>query len=444
MTTTLLMAAALPVLLVLSGFFSGSETALFSLTRHQRAALARSPHFAAQTITSLLAHTRQLLITLLLGNMTINVLYFVISSVLLIRLGKSGELPGPVVAVLSIVPLIAIILLGEVLPKLVAARATLAWSRFIAVPMMLTHRVIAPVRLFCSVAIVGPLARLIAPTAAPPALSHDELDSLLEQSKRKGVLDPSEQQVLEQVLELSRLKVRDLMTPRVDMVGFDLAHDPAELIDLIRRSRVRHIPAYEGDPDHVAGILYARQVLLHRPSNEQELRKLVRNVKFIPEQQRGDRLLIHFRKTGQTFAMVVNEYGGTAGIITLEDVVEHLVGDIPGAADAGEPEVEKLAPGRFRVSADLAIHDWADLFGRNAAVDAVRTTSAISTLGGLVMSRLGRVPEVGDEVTVGSNLKLRVDAMEGRRIDFLVVEVSNAAGSPRGQPPAPMRGGGAA
>ena len=92
----------------------------------------------------------------------------------------------------------------------------------------------------------------------------------------------------------------------------------------------------------------------------------MRNVKFIPEQQRADRLLIHFRKTGQTFAVVVNEYGGTAGIITLEDVVEHLVGDIPGAADAGEPEVEKLAPGRFRVSADLAIHDWADLFGRNA------------------------------------------------------------------------------
>lgn len=429
MTTTLLMAAALPVLLVLSGFFSGSETALFSLTRHQRAALARSPHLTAQTITSLLAHTRQLLITLLLGNMTINVLYFVISSVLLIRLGKQGTLSGPAVAVLSLAPLVAIILLGEVLPKLVAARATLAWSRFIAVPMMIVHRTMAPVRIFCSVAVVGPLARLIAPTAAPPALSHDELDSLLEQSQRKGVLDPSEQQVLEQVLELGRLKVRDLMTPRVDMLGFDLADDPAALIELIRESRVRHIPAYEGGPDHVAGILYARQVLLHRPANEQELRKLVRSVKFIPEQQRADRLLIHFRKTGQTFAIVVNEYGGTAGIITLEDVVEHLVGDIPGAADDAEPEVEKLAPGRFRVTADLAIHDWSDLFGRNAAVDAVRTTSAISTLGGLVMSRLGRVPDVGDEVTIGSNLKLRVDAMDGSRIDRIVVELSGGGGS---------------
>ncbi|MFW5681625.1 MAG: transporter associated domain-containing protein, partial [Phycisphaeraceae bacterium] len=92
-------------------------------------------------------------------------------------------------------------------------------------------------------------------------------------------------------------------------------------------------------------------------------------------------------------------------------------------------EVEKLAPGRFSVTADLAIHDWADLFGRNTAVDAVRTTSAISTLGGLVMSRLGRVPEVGDEVTIGSNLKLRVDAMDGSRIDRIVVELSGGGGA---------------
>ena len=423
MTTTILLTAALPVLLIFSGFFSGSETALFSLTRHQRARLARSPHFTGQALTSLLADTRQLLITLLLGNMTINVLYFVISSVLLIRLGDADVLAGPVVFVLSLAPLVAIILLGEVLPKLVAARATLTWSRVIALPMTIVHRGLAPVRLFCSALIIGPLARLVAPTARPPALSHDELDALLDHSRRRGVLDPGEQRVLEQVLELGRLKVRDLMVPRVDMIGFDLANHPAELVDLLREHRVRHVPAYDGGPDQVAGVLFTRQVLLKRPANAEALRKLVRPAKFVPEQQRADRLLVDFRKTGATFAIVVNEYGGTAGLITLEDVVEHLVGDIPGEADAGEADVERLDDGRYRVSADLAIHDWADLFGRNADVDAVRTTSAISTLGGLVMSRLGRLPEVGDGVTVGSNLRLTIEAMEGRRITSLIAEL---------------------
>ena len=441
MTATLLMAAALPVLLVCSAFFSGSETALFSLTRHQRAMLARSSHLPGQLLTSLLSRTRELLITLLLGNMTINVLYFVISSVLLIRLGDTGALPGWAVLLLSVAPLVAIIMLGEVLPKLVAARATLAWARFVAVPLTLIHRGLSPLRLFCSTLVIGPLARLIAPTAAPPALSHDELESLLEHSKRKGVLDPSEQQVLEEVLELGRLKVRDLMVPRVDMIGFDLGDDPAKLIELLREHRVRHVPAYDGGPDQIAGVLYARQVLLQRPATEAQLRKLVRQVKFIPEQQRADRLLIHFRKTGATFAIVVNEYGGTAGLVTLEDVVEHLVGDIPGPADAGEAEVERLGPGRFRVSADLPIHDWADLFGRNADVDAVRAASAISTLGGLVMSRLGRVPEAGDEVRLGSNLRLRIEAMDGRRIDRVIVEVLDRRGERRGEPPAAAEGG---
>ena len=123
--------------------------------------------------------------------MTINVLYFVISSVLLIRLGEKRRAARARGRGAPIAPLIAIILLGEVLPKLVAARATLAWSRFIAVPMMIVHRVITPLRLICSVAIVGPLARLIAPTAAPPTLSHDELDSCSSRASARACSTPA-------------------------------------------------------------------------------------------------------------------------------------------------------------------------------------------------------------------------------------------------------------
>jgi len=429
MTTTLIMAGLLLPLLGLSAFFSGSETALFSLTRHQRAQLARSNQLSCQTLTSLLSHTRELLITLLLGNMTINVLYFVISSVVLIRLGEVHQVPGYLLAALTLAPLIAIILTGEVLPKLIAARRTMTWSRTVAIPLMLVHRTLFPLRWFCSIFVIGPLARLISPSAKPPALSHEELDSLLHHGKKRGVLDAGEQRVLEQVMLLGRLKVRHLQIPRVDMVGYDLEDPPEELMRLIRQHRLRHIPVWEGNRDHILGIVFSRQVLLKQPKSHEDIRGLLRSVRFVPEQQRADRLLVDLRKSGMTLAIVVNEYGGTSGLVTLEDVIEHLVGDIPGPNDEQQPEVVEIQPGQYRVSADLPIHEWADAFGRHAAIDRVREILAISTLGGFVMSRLGRVPVVGDEVSVAANVTMTVESMSGNRIVSLLVTLDQANAS---------------
>ncbi|MFW6060186.1 MAG: hemolysin family protein [Phycisphaeraceae bacterium] len=413
----------LPVLLVASGFFSGSETALFSLSQHQRVRLARDEHLTGRTITTLLAETRSLLITLLLGNMTINVLFFVISSVLLLQLQRTDWAGAVIVTLASVLPLLAIILLGEVLPKLIAARLTVGWARFCALPLYVVHRVIAPVRIFAHVAVITPLARLIAPRRTVPALSEDELESLLTLSQRQGLIDPDEEQLLQQVLELSQLKVRDLMVPRVDMRAFDLESDPAELVELARTHGMSQIPVYEGDLDHIAGVVHARQLLLREPTTRDDVRKLVRQVKFVPEQQRGDQLLVEMRKTGATFAIIVDEYGGTAGLVTLEDVVEHMVGDIAGPFEAaGEPEIEHFGANRWRASAWLSVHEWADFFGHDSTIEGVATLDAVSTVGGLVMARLGRVPQPGDRVNVG-NVQITVERMNGRRIESVLIEL---------------------
>jgi len=419
----------LPLLLVASGFFSGSETALFSLTRHQRVQLARSKSFVGTTITTLLSETRALLITLLLGNMTINVLFFVISSVLLIQFNKTAW-AGPVtVSIATVLPLLTIILLGEVLPKLVAARLTMGWSRVFALPLYIVHRGIAPVRMVAQAAIITPLARLFFPRREAPSLSEDELESLLTLSQRQGVIDPDEERLLQQVLELSQLKVRDLMVPRVDVKAFDLGDDPAELLEMARQQRMSHVPVYEGDLDHIVGLIHTRQLLLQSPHTRQDVRKLVRQVKFVPEQQRVDQLLVELRKTGTTFAIVVDEYGGTAGLITLEDVVEHMVGDIPGAFDgAQEPQVEHLDARRWRADANLSVHDWADVFGHHATIEGMATLEAVSTVGGLVMARLGRVPKEGDVVSVG-NVLITVERVAGRRVDAVLIELRRQDGT---------------
>ena len=167
----------------------------------------------------------------------------------------------------------------------------------------------------------------------------------------------------------------------------------------------------------------------------------MRDAQFVPELQRADRALVELRQRGETFAIAVDEYGGTAGLITLEDLVEHLVGNIPGAYEAsGEVHVEPLEPGRWRVDADLSVHDWADVFGRHRRVEAARALASANTVGGLVMAELGRIPAAGDAIALG-NVGVTVEQMDGHRIQTLVIELRGAPEPPQSSPQEP--GGGA-
>ena len=404
------------LLLCASAFFSGCETALFSLTAHQRLRLSREQSIVGQAIRDLLAHTRSLLITLLMGNMTVNVLYFVISTLLLIRLSRYDAIPNGVVAALSIAPLILVVLFGEVMPKLVASRVTVRWTRLCALPLLIVHRLLTPIRLVTNLLVITPLARLIAPGERPAELSPQELEALLELSRDEGVIDLAEEELLQQVLSLSQMKVRDLMTPRVDLVGFDISGDPRKLLEVVRTTRRSRIVVYRESFDTIEGIAYARQVLLQEPMTQEQVKRLVRQIRFVPELQRADQLLVQFRKTGTTVAIAVDEYGGTAGLISLEDVVEHMVGDISSPGETPSDELVKpIGENRWEVGAALSIRDWADAFGHPRILMQSRQ---ISTVGGLVMATLGRMPRVGDRVRLG-NLELSVHAMAGNRLQTL-------------------------
>ncbi len=422
------MLLVLPLLVIGSGFFSGSETALFSLSNHDRVQIGRAGGPVAAALLALLHETRSLLITLLLGNMTINVLFFVLSSVLLIRLGQRWPQPSAtqatILTALSLAPLLAIILLGEVLPKLVAARLTARWARFCAVPLFLVHRLIAPVRLAASVLVVTPLARLIAPRTRPPELSAEELESLMDLSQHHGVIDADEERLLQQVLELSQIKVPDLMTPRVDMEAFDLDEGPAALVEAARTSRRQRLPVYRQSLDAIEGVVHCRQVLLNPPGSVLELAALIRPIVFVPMQQRADQLLDALRKLNASIAVVVDEYGGTAGVITTQDINAHMAGGLATSHTEHEPEVVPLGGGRWRADADLSIHEWPDWFGKGRELPGSAEHVSVSTLGGLVMAHLGRVPHTGDTI-IASNVRLTVEAMDGRRIRRIVIELAD-------------------
>ena len=409
------MLIALPVLLSCSAFFSGGETALFSLSRHQRLQMSRAKSIAASAITRLLDEKRALLVTVLLGNMFVNVLYFVMGTVLLIGLHDREVLGATAGNIFNIAALLLLILIGEVLPKLVASQYALRWSVFAAVPLLLIHRVLSPLRITFLAVIVEPMSRLLAPKHQPAELSAEELETLLELSQHHGVIDDREEKLLQQVMSLGQMKVADLMTPRVDIKAFNLADDPKQLIEIAARTRVSRLPVFHNDLDQVAGIVYTRQVLQTKPRNLSEVEPLIREVKFVPELQRADRVLVDLRKSSTSLAIAVDEYGGTAGLVTLEDAVEQMVGQI---ADHHEvvPEVQSIGPDRWRVSAGLGIHEWIVVFGPIAPI------ASVSTVGGLVMARIGRVPKVGDLTTVG-NVSIEVEKMDGLRIESLLLQL---------------------
>ena len=419
---TLILLIALPLLLAASALFSGSETALFSLSAHQRSLLAQSDRAGALAAAKLLVETRALLVTLLVGNMVINVLYFTLSTVLMERWLESGNISATGAAGIALATLLGVIIMGEVLPKQVAAQQAFAWSVLVGVPLLAIHRAIAPVRILAERMVIAPLARLIAPTTPPPDLSADELEIMLSMSRQRGIIDQGEQQLLRHVLELGQIKVRDIMVPRVDIRGYNLDDPLSAILQLARETRLRHLPVYDGNLDQIRGVILTRQLLANPPSTKRKLKTLIKPVYYVPEIAPADHLLATLRERAVTFAIVVDEYGGTAGLVTLEDVVEHFIGDIPGAYERdGQPLVEQLGPSVFRVGADLAVHDWVEWFGRNPAMS--KAASGAATLGGVVLGLLGKAPNPGDRVTLG-NMVLMVERVEGRRITAVLVTLA--------------------
>lgn len=394
------------VLLVASGFFSGTETALFSLSRGQIYRFRLGHHRLEHLVAGLMRRPHRVLNTLLLSNMAVNVAYAATSAVL-VRAATQARLGPWGVGGVSLAPLLILILFGEVAPKMLAGSFSRRWATTAVLPLHVVERVILPLVVVLERAVVGPLLRILAPHAPPSEVRADELAALLDLSAKRGVLDHDANALLQEIVGLTDLRVGDVMVHRTDMITYDVDAPPAGLVELFERTRLRKVPVYEGDADRIIGIIRARRLLLEPGAT---LRSLVEEVVFVPETGNLERTLVQFRSTRTQMAIVVDEYGGTAGLITLEDILEEIVGDIPDPYRIEEgPAVEQVGPTEYIVDGDLSIHAWDEALNREVS------RRRVSTIGGLVASLLGRIPRVGDEVEY-RNLTFAVESTRGRRV----------------------------
>lgn len=396
----------------LSAVCSSAETVLFGATAEDRMALRKSSPAVSRRVESLLKDERQLLITILLANMTVNSLYFA-SSATVVSIGGLGTVGATVFAVTS---LLALIVFGEILPKLVGNARRRTLGMLVVPPVAVLHAAIGPVRGALDRMIVAPLSRLTAPRKAPPRLGTAELAALLEQSNAAGVIDADEQQILRGVFSLRELRVRDVMTHRTDMVSLPAAAAREEIARTAARSRLTRLPVCgPRGIDDIVGVLQVKRYLLDPRGEATPVSECIRPARFVPEIATLEQLLEDFRESGTDHAVVVDEYGGTAGVVAIEDCVEEIVGDIVA------PDEEPMAPprqvglGTWQVPGEMSLRQWNAAFGGGVP-------SAASTLGGLVLERLGRPAVPGDRVRI-ANLELEVREIRGARIRSIVARV---------------------
>jgi putative hemolysin len=304
----------------------------------------------------------------------------------------------------------ALVLFGEILPKSVAYANSRSLSVAAALPAFLCLQIFVPFQFVFKYLLLEPVLRLfLGPTRHPKAITVGEFKSLIETTRKQGLITADENKLLTEVIELGFLKVRHVMRPRVDMIACSVTDSSEVAREKMGKNHLTKLPVYVRSIDNIVGLVHLRQLLLKPTAS---LDRIVQQVHFVPEQKTVESLLEFFRKTRTDTAIVVDEYGGIAGSVRLEDIAEELFGQIEPAS--GIEAIEQISPFEYRLAGDLAVRDWAEVFG----VDLAQTR--VATIGGLVTALLGKIPKSGD-IAYLKNLKFTVEKVQKHRIETLML-----------------------
>lgn len=400
---------ALVLLLACSGAVSASETALFALDRQALYRFRREGPLRRR-VYQLMTRPRRVLMTVLMTNTAVNVAIFAVSFFAVRQFHNATVI---VAVAASIAAPVAVIVFGEMTPKALALSNARRFAPAAAGLIALLQVVLGPLQWLLARVLVDPITRLLAPSSpATDTVTVEELTLLVEHSAREGAISSTENEMLQGIVALGDVSVREVMTPRVDLDSARIDSDRATVLASIREAGRRRLLVHGRDLDDIRGVLYARDLHLHPNA---QIRSLVRRIHYVPEQVSLMQLLRHFRAENVHHAVVVDEFGGTAGVVTIEDVVKWVVGEFPDADVAHPtPTTEQIDENTYRLSGNLSTRVWAGRFGVG------EIERHIDTVGGLILSRLGRLPRAGDTVHI-RNLSLTVEAMQRRRIEWVVV-----------------------
>ncbi len=412
--TTAVAAAALVLLVLLSAFLATTETVLLRLNIARAMRMEEEAPKASGALIWLLEHRGKAMNAVLLNTVGVRITAAVLATVLALDL-----LPGGVAGVVAVLGLSVVsMVLGEVAPRTLTARDLEVVAQRIARPAALLIRLTEPVAtLLVSFgrAIVG-----TKPDVSGPYPSDEEMRRLLDVADEDAddPIEDDEREMIRSIFSLGDTLVREIMVPRPDMVTVEQDAPLRDLVNTVIKNGRSRIPVQRGSRDEIAGVVYAKDVLRHlamQPGVE-NWSSLIRDAAFVPEAKRIDELLRELQEQAVHLALVVDEYGAVVGLVTIEDILEEIVGEIVDEHDREEPLVTELADGSLRVDARYPVADLSEM------IDVALPQDGWDSVGGLVFGVLGRVPEPGESVEL-EGLRFTAERVQGRRISRVLVEI---------------------
>ncbi|MBI2166909.1 MAG: HlyC/CorC family transporter [Candidatus Omnitrophica bacterium] len=392
----------LAALFLLAAFFAGSETALFSLTRIERRRLVERYPRLGGLVNDLLAHPRRVLVTLLIGNNLTHIL----AAVLVTLVGLRWVGPGRVSLVVAIFT-VALIFFGEVLPKVVAVRKNESLAILAAPLLEFLSGLLFPLRRLVQFLSDGVLSFLLRDKKeSSDLISAQELKLLVKIGEEEGILDRQERRMIQKLFELGERPVRSIMTHRTDLVALRLGDPWEKQEEVMKRFHYSHFPVYQDSLDQITGVVTTQEVIL---SGQRDLTKFLKPAFYVPALKRIDELLRDFQKTGAHFAVCVDEFGGTAGVVTLEDILEEIFGEFYDEYAKPEQAIREGEGGEYLVDGKISLGEFNEFFHGN-----LRSKEA-ATLSGFVLEKMGRVPKKGDLLEI-PHFRLRIHDMARQRI----------------------------
>lgn len=398
---------ALAVLILMSGYFSATETAFLSCNKTRLRTMAEKGNKRAALVNRLNENYDRLLSTILIGNNIVNLTAASIGTVLFVRLyGDIGA------TVSTAVMTVLVLIFGEITPKNVAKDCPEKFAMFSAPIIRVLIWIFTPLNFLFGLwkKLVSKVLRL----ESDSKMSQEELLMLVDEVREGGTIDSEEGDLLKNAIEFNDMRAEDILTHRVDLEAVDIESTKEEIAEVFTQSKFARLPVYEDSIDNIIGILNMKDFYDGTGITAKSIRDIMTKPLFVLKSEKIDELLKLLQETKSQMAVILDEYGGTLGIVTLEDILEELVGEIWDEHDEVTEEYIPIGENRWRVDCSVNLDDFCDFFG-------IETDSTTISLGGWVMEQLGKVPEAGDSFEFEC-LSVSVFETDGQRVTFIDVE----------------------
>lgn len=401
------------ILLILSAFFSASETALSSANKVRLRSYAEEGNKRAKMAIKVTDNFDKTLTTILIGNNVVNLASTTVATVMVSKMFDNPIMIPVSTAVMTVL----VIIFGEIIPKNIANEFSEKVAMFVVYPLSWLMFILTPL-VWLLICLKNLVIAICGGTKDSPSMTEEELKIIIDEIEDEGVLDESESDLVKSALEFSDITISEILIPRVNIQAVEIDDDPDSIKDAFITSHFSRLPVYEKTIDSIVGVIHEKNFFDMYINGRRDIREIIQKPLYIFGLTPISDIMKQLQRAKSHLAVVVDQYGGTQGIVTMEDIIEELVGEIYDETDEEDTSFIKLAEDEYEVSADFKIRDFLD----NIEFDSDEIETDCDSVGGLVMENLDRIPEPGEEVDCG-RLHFYVVSVDEQRIQRVRISV---------------------